>query len=782
MIVLPFLFNIDFGAFLAVHHFNQRSNAVVPNLSSILVGCDLYLTLKVFDTQFSPHQTGKLLTKILTSDAPDDTTTIKPTAVIGTTSSSTSATSATLTSALKIPQVSCCATSRSLNPLSQPFFGRTIPSNQGDARAMIAYLSNLGVTHLGVLHVDNTYGREFANDIKQDSIRCKVNVMIGAFNYDDTASMDLATARVAQAEVRYIFAVVSSSHFPNLLVAANASGLVGDEYVWLFSENFSELTTDEPVFNSTEDALTIKALNGSGVVLFSVPDHEGYNQEALNFHNDAELQDFYVNSHDNMDTMRAINFTEWNYGSSFYGQLNYDATMALAISTCKAGKKEADFPTGPELYENLMKVGFEGATGYVKIDPETAARSYQGITFTVYNLIADDPDPVGNVQFRAHVSSTIDLASNKIKVDVPFIYAGGTTETPLSLPPLEETDNLVPQGILIFGYVVCSLLMLTTLYWLCWTTKYRKRRVVKSAQPLFLAMLCVGVLLMASSIIPLSFQDGSFLSQESLDVACMATPYLLSVGFTTCFAALSSKLYRIRVLIKASKNFKRVIVRAKDVMIPFACLLFFNIGILIAWTFVAPLEWTRVPQRDSFDKFGRASETSGACRADDSESAMYFTIALLGVNFVSLGACLFQSFKSRDLPIEYSESFYIALTTGCLFEALLVGFPVMWVASENETAKHVVALILIAICCLAILLPIFLPKSLATSARRSTGGTRYVKNSINGEGILESVSSWRNTSTNPGSNQQRVSVRTGSHKRYSASHASNNSTSTGFFG
>ena len=101
---------------------------------------------------------------------------------------------------------------------------------------------------------------------------------------------------------------------------------------------------------------------------------------------------------------------------------------------------------------------------------------------------------------------------------------------------------------------------------------------------------------MASAIIPMSFDD-EVTSQDGCSIACMATPWLASVGFVTTFSALFSKVYRINKIFGASNTFKKIKVTEKDVVKPFCVLFSLNFIVLLCWTLVDPLVWTRLPQK-----------------------------------------------------------------------------------------------------------------------------------------------------------------------------------------
>ena len=81
-----------------------------------------------------------------------------------------------------------------------------------------------------------------------------------------------------------------------------------------------------------------------------------------------------------------------------------------------------------------------------------------------------------------------------------------------------------------FGLFLCAIVMLSSLACCAWTEVHRKHRVVIASQPFFLSIICIGCLIMASSIIPLSIDD-SVASPEGCSKACMAFPW---VSFLHC--------------------------------------------------------------------------------------------------------------------------------------------------------------------------------------------------------------------------------------------------------
>jgi ABC-type sugar transport system substrate-binding protein len=106
---------------------------------------------------------------------------------------------------------------------------------------------------------------------------------------------------------------------------------------------------------------------------------------------------------------------------------------------------------------------------------------------------------------------------------------------PLVLPPINDgngVNNNYIGTLSILGYLIYALIVASSLFLMVWTHLYKETRVVKASQPFFLQMIIGGIVIFSSAIIPLSIDDQKS-SQKSCDMACMATPWLLTIGFTT---------------------------------------------------------------------------------------------------------------------------------------------------------------------------------------------------------------------------------------------------------
>lgn len=266
------------------------------------------------------------------------------------------------------------------------------------------------------------------------------------------------------------------------------------------------------------------------------------------------------------------------------------------------------------------------------------------------------------------------------------------------------------------GLAMCAIAMALAVACGVWTQLHRKHRVVIASQPFFLGIICIGCLIMASSIIPLSFDD-SIASTEGCSIACMAFPWLLSIGFTTTFAALFSKVWRLNQVISNSMQMRRVAVKEKDVILPFVVLMTANVAVLLAWTIVDPLKWVRTNPDTQY-------QSNGYCESEG-QSAWKFLIPLGLLNGLALVMANIQAFRARNISTEYSESSYIMFAMVSLLQSLIIGVPLLIIVNDNEVARYFVWCGIIFIVTTSILGVMFIPKVLQKrkiSSRGSTSG------------------------------------------------------------
>jgi gamma-aminobutyric acid type B receptor len=221
-------------------------------------------------------------------------------------------------------------------------------------------------------------------------------------------------------------------------------------------------------------------------------------------------------------------------------------------------------------------------------------------------------------------------------------------------------------------------------------------------------LLCAGTFLIGSAIIPWTWQEP--LPQNVLSIGCMLEMWLLSIGFSTTYAALYTRTWRVREVLTRADAFQRSTVTARDVMWGPVALIFLNAVLLIIWHIVDPVEWTRVVT--SRDYFGRPVESYGTCfEFENHGTALIFLLLLASINLFLILVTAVQAQRSRFLPSQYNERNHLAIASFLMLEVALLGIPILLASGTRDPAAlMVVGSWIFAISAFAVLLPMFVPK------------------------------------------------------------------------
>ena len=69
------------------------------------------------------------------------------------------------------------------------------------------------------------------------------------------------------------------------------------------------------------------------------------------------------------------------------------------------------------------------------------------------------------------------------------------------------------------------------------------------------------------------------------------------------------------------------------------------------------------------------------------------------------------AYQARDVPIEYQENRYIAISMASILQALVLGMPLLFVVKDSPQGKFFVQLAIIFVTCSATMLLIFVSKA-----------------------------------------------------------------------
>mmetsp|Transcript_49722 Transcript_49722/g.120531 ORF Transcript_49722/g.120531 Transcript_49722/m.120531 type:complete len:870 (+) Transcript_49722:265-2874(+) len=694
------------GGFMAMDHFNKRSNAVIPNLSELIGDeCDIQLSIEYFDTQYSKSKAAEHTQRILQQFPETSVEAPFPAAIVGAGRSDVSETINTLSGIYKIPQVSPHSSAASLDDKGRyPFFARTTPSSSADGRSAVDYFYSRGVTHFGVIYISDLLGQSYNEDIAKYAAEREMSVVSVPYNHlDGPDNIQAALRRLKESGMRYLFAVIEPATWKEFIRIAISEGMIGTpDTFWLFHSGMVGLVPEE-LDRYTEYDLA-RAIHGSGVLLKNFPPNPTFDELLVTYQNDTVKQNEFVSKWSDPNVFDGFDF---RYPGPNYPQyINYDAVISLGLAACQTDKY---LFTGEELFQSLLHVQFDGASSFVSFNNVTGTR--KSVPFKVDNILMVEKDSktLGFVQKPA---SLVDGLGQVTTLE-DFVYWDNTTTAPLPLPEVDHDLDLVPTSLLAIGLTFCAIAMLMSVVWACWVWFERTSKVVKFSQPFFLLQLCLGCLVLASSIIPMSLQEP--VSQQGLNIACMSTPWLVFCGYAIAFSALVAKMWRINKIFASGAKLQRVKVTTSDASWPLVVLLTLNVFLLAIWTAVSPLVWVRTPVEDSVDRFGRPTSSYGSCLSEDETVSKIIVSLLAVVNSAGLIFTNYQGFKTRRLPTEFNEAFYLSIANACILEVLVLGIPILILADDSPSASFVVKALMTTVLCLCILLPLFVPKCLQSS-------------------------------------------------------------------
>lgn len=718
------------GLLLAVHHFNNGIGSVVEEIAGINETCPIRFVADNFhDSESSQINAVSLLGQqiIASPDRP-------PSVVFGAYRSDVSKNLAILSGAYKIPLISPLSTSTELSDtLIYRYFGRLVPSDEGAARAAVDYLrSRLDLTHLGVLYVNDSYGRAYFEAIV-DASEDLITVKGFPFSYNNVVSEDakqiaFAVKELASTKYKVFFGIFYDYFYQLIMENAYREKIVGPGYLWLTSDGFSETYLDgreyeagSPLAVASQGIGILKAEGGR-----QTPERNtGYDrftnawfdqgEDAVSYYNCKQPvsnsigdTSIYYRADGDFFSSRRLNPTA---GAAFV----YDSVIAMGLAACQlAGENRTyDNIDGEALFDSFIKQSFEGASGQIKVDSATNTRDPRSAFFVLYNAAGTTEN--GTTHFKvesvAHSLPNSNGASSVVLwTEVrgkAFIYSDGTIHPPPMLPPIEGEDlNQLNPAVRGAGLALSGLILAGSLFCCCWAYWRRNTRVVKASQLAFLQMICCGTVIMGSTIVTLSVDD-SVASKRGCDIACMATPWLLVCGFVFTFSALFSKTWSINQQVFADPNLRRVRISNRDILLPFLTLSSLNTTVLVVWTILAPLEWKRVPL-DGTDEFGRGRHSYGTCT--EGNAFIPFVAVLLVINLSALLLGNFLSYRARTVSTEHNESMYIGVIMAFMLQGICIGLPLLLLVKEKPPAFFFLQAGFIFAICMCALVLMFVPK------------------------------------------------------------------------
>lgn len=696
---------------LAIEHLNTGNGRLVPEVEGLSDRCKIRFTIEYADTQYTPSVAVNHVVNV-TSRIPGLER--LPCAFVGAYRSAESIPTSMLTGMWNYPQISGASTSADLDDKNQyPLFGRTIPSDHGNAVPIIQFMYEaLGIKHLAVLNVNDAYGNSFVEGLRMAAEKYAPDLKIHQAPVDDgMAAIRTALSSIKETQYRYIFAIVFTQEVhDDVLSEAYAMGLAGTgKHQWLFADSFASIEGRTMEANSVLNL----AYRGVGMIEatggipgIGLTGYENFLEAMAEVSNTDDLE-YLFSKYPKYDDKPVYDesikaFTNYlKPASSVQATFLYEATIALGLSAC-AAVDENFLLDGKKQYETMVSTVFGGINGKVVFDPTTGNKDPLYTLYKVTNYV-DEPDSEnGMVRFKELFTHIYQEGEwNEL---TPFVFNSGSTEIPSDIPPPEVNDNTINTGVRISVLILCGLVLILGMGLMAWTHRNRKARVVLASQPFFLHIICVGAIVMVCTIIPMSIDHG-VASLQGCTKACTSIPWLGAMGFSMTVSALFTKTHRINIILNNANRMQRIRVTILDVAKPMIFLLSVNTVVLSVMTALAPPHYDMIVE--SVDAFDRPNEIRGQCNFSDSYA---YVGSVCSVNLAALFFTIVQAVKARNLSMEFAESAQIFRALVAIIMVMFVGGPVLLLSRDNANTFLFVASAIIFVASASILLLLFVPK------------------------------------------------------------------------
>ena len=639
-----------------------------------------------------------------------------------------------------------------------PLHSRITPSLVQNVQTMLKYLSQIGVTHLAALHTSSRESQSFSVALQRVIATEYPDVfeLVSVDVPDDNLTPEIlrdAVFKLKETGFRYFFGGVKLDHLENLLLEAVDQEIAGTgEHVWILPGgegwfNEKRVERDSPI-----------ALASPGIMLLSLSG--ALKDDAFEKLSSAMSQlgqsksdlDFILSkfpTYPDVIARNALFFEPFIYNPNFLQtklatestmSWSYDSAIATGLAACHVSATGKGL-TGDDHFRALQNVSFVGTTGDVSFDPVTGTR-------------LNAQHRIANIQTSSEKSNDTHVGFQAVETShyrngefvnlAPFIYNDNTTSVPADLVPVDVETNYLSPALRIAALSMCGLVVMLSFSFCVWTHLHATARVVRSAQPIFLHILCLGVVMVALAIVPLSFDEGASATLDGCDKACRSVPFFYSIGFSLTFSALWAKTHRINRILQNPNAFQRIKVSAMDVGRPIILVLLANLAILTLWTVLAPLQCET--EFLDWDKFGRPTESRGYCVSENETESIAFSVTLAIFTFGPVIFAVYEAYKARHISTEFSETEYILKALVVIVLACFIGVPVWIIANDNPSASFFAAVAINFAICMSILLFIFGPKLMAhykwkmgPSTNRPRLPSRFARSQFDGHDSEERI-------------------------------------------
>jgi len=488
----------------------------------------------------------------------------------------------------------------------------------------------------------------------------------------------------------------------HLAKAAEALGMLSDKHIFLHTINhldFADMAFPQAV------PLIREFLRGSIAIQDGVPGLSAESSGSLSepferFYRmwptfrESDVNRFFPNHTDVVDGTR-FQFPPGYFASTASHIINaflwaYDAVATLGLAACALQNRSGPdaLSDGYSLLQAVRSTSFNGLSGHVRFSNGTGDRDPLTNIYVARNVHWNSSD--GTVAYRT--IGQFSPSTNEWTVRLAeAVFRDGTSTVPSDVDIPDHDEQLLPSWARVLGYFETSFGLALGLFGLVWLRASRRHVSVVQSQPVFMAIITLGILFISVSIIPLTIEG------DTKD--CMAFPFLYSIGIMLACSSISAKNLRVGVL------WYRLRDRKQDRGFVYLSLIFFmviiNFILLVTWTYVAPLEYRRFIV--SSDVNGQPVKSYGACAIVKNETYVFLGLVLGHLAIVLIWTGL-VSVWVHHAPEQFQDSKWTALGACSLGQVYLLGIPIVVIIYNSPTPRFVA---LSSICFLTALILFF---------------------------------------------------------------------------
>eukprot|EP00934_Nitzschia_sp_Nitz4_P001250 Nitzschia sp. Nitz4//scaffold195_size40117//9703//13668//NITZ4_007574-RA/size40117-processed-gene-0.24-mRNA-1//-1//CDS//3329540359//1250//frame0 len=204
------------------------------------------------------------------------------------------------------------------------------------------------------------------------------------------------------------------------------------------------------------------------------------------------------------------------------------------------------------------------------------------------------------------------------------------------------------SGYLIFARVLGGIVCGIAIVCISICEKYKNTEAMVYAQPIFLKLILIGFLLIASGAILMTYTPSFGI--------CVGSVWLILLGFTIELVPVLVKTAAINRLIRSSKKFRRVNVTRGRMMLQVAVVFAFVVTALLVWTV---MEASRGVESYRVSKGGDATLIEVDLECSRSNSSFSFVDIVWQVLLLLIASVL--AFQSRDVMKQLNDSKTLAM-------------------------------------------------------------------------------------------------------------------------